>query len=78
MKAAISPESGSVGVKTIRAHRHAENYFLRWRILARILRFLRPIFRRPLPVLFVPTESYSRSFLVEFRAQGPGCHFFRI
>ena len=28
--------------------------YLRWRILARIRRFLRPIFRRPLPVLFVP------------------------
>lgn len=27
---------------------------LRWRILARIRRFLRPIFLRPLPVLFVP------------------------
>jgi len=29
-------------------------YFLRWRILARIRRFLRPTFRRPLPVFFVP------------------------
>ena len=28
--------------------------YLRWRILARMRRFLRPIFRRPLPVLFVP------------------------
>lgn len=28
--------------------------YFRWRILARIRRFLRPIFRRPLPVLFVP------------------------
>lgn len=28
--------------------------YLRWRILARIRRFLRPIFRRPLPVFFVP------------------------
>jgi len=31
-------------------------YFLRCRILARIRRFLRPIFRRPLPDFFVPTR----------------------
>jgi len=32
------------------------NYFLRWRIFARIRLFLRPSFRRPLPVFFVPTR----------------------
>jgi hypothetical protein len=31
-----------------------EDYFLRWRILARMRRFLRPCFRRPFPDLFVP------------------------
>ncbi len=30
-------------------------YRLRWRILARMRRFLRPILRRPLPVFLVPT-----------------------
>lgn len=29
-------------------------YYLRWRILLRIFRFLRPSFRRPLPVFFTP------------------------
>jgi hypothetical protein len=29
--------------------------YLRWRILARLRRFLRPIFRRPLPVFLTPT-----------------------
>ena len=33
-------------------------YFLRWRILARMRRFLRPLLRRPLPVFLVPkTDS---------------------
>ena len=32
------------------------DYFLRWRIRARIRRFFRPIFRRPRPVFFTPTE----------------------
>jgi hypothetical protein len=31
-----------------------EDYFLRWRIFARMRRFLRPCFRRPFPDLFVP------------------------
>ena len=31
-------------------------YFLRWRIFARIRRFLRPSLRRPLPVRLVPKE----------------------
>lgn len=31
-------------------------YFLRWRIRARIRRFLRPIFLLPLPVFFTPTR----------------------
>ena len=30
--------------------------YLRWRIFERIRRFLRPSFRRPLPVFFVPTQ----------------------
>jgi hypothetical protein len=30
-------------------------YFLRWRIFERMRRFLRPSFRRPLPVFLVPT-----------------------
>ena len=30
------------------------DYFLRWRILARIRRFLRPTLRRPLPVFLEP------------------------
>jgi len=33
------------------------DYFLRWRILERMRRFLRPSFRRPLPVFFVPTRD---------------------
>ena len=36
--------------------RHA-GYFLRWRILERMRRFLRPSLRRPLPVFFVPTRN---------------------
>jgi hypothetical protein len=32
----------------------SKDYFLRWRIFARIRRFLRPCFRRPFPDLFVP------------------------
>ena len=31
-----------------------KDYFLRWRIFARMRRFLRPCFRRPFPDLFVP------------------------
>ena len=37
--------------------RDAGKAYLRCRILARIRRFLRPIFRRPLPVFFVPILS---------------------
>ena len=33
--------------------------YLRWRMRARILRFFRPILRRPLPVFFVPTSCDS-------------------
>ena len=40
-------------------------YFLRWRILARIRRFLRPIFLRPLPVRLVPTNNNSRFWIVD-------------
>ena len=32
----------------------AEDYFLRWRIFARMRRFLRPSFRRPFPDFLVP------------------------
>jgi hypothetical protein len=32
-------------------------YFLRWRMRARIRRFLRPILRRPLPVFLTPTKA---------------------
>ena len=32
----------------------SKDYFLRWRIFARMRRFLRPCFRRPFPDLFVP------------------------
>lgn len=44
-------------------------YRLRWRILARMRRFLRPTLRRPLPVFLVPTwdsvrvENYLDSHL---------------
>jgi hypothetical protein len=38
------------------------NYFLRWRIRARIRRFLRPIFRRPRPVFLTPTSFSSLTF----------------
>jgi hypothetical protein len=34
--------------------RLVKDYFLRWRIFARMRRFLRPSFRRPFPDLFVP------------------------
>ena len=40
----------------------ASNYFLRWRILARIRRFLRPIFRLPFPVFLVPTDAVLPRF----------------
>ena len=40
-------------------------YFLRWRILARIRRFLRPILRRPLPDFFVPKSKLPRMTCVE-------------
>jgi hypothetical protein len=36
--------------------RLATDYYFRCRILARLRRFLRPILRRPFPVLLVPTE----------------------
>ena len=71
------PQSGSVGWGMVRAHRHAKNYFLRWRILARIFRFLRPTFRRPLPVFFVPTDSYSLEGFDTSRGSGPRTHLFR-
>lgn len=39
------------------ARPNSQNYFLRWRILARMRRFLRPILRRPFPVFLVPTRE---------------------
>ena len=46
--------------------RHSSGfYFLRWRILARIRRFLRPILRRPLPDFFVPKSKLPRMTFVE-------------
>lgn len=36
-------------------------YFLRWRIRERMRRFLRPSFRRPLPVFLTPTNSSPTS-----------------
>ena len=44
--------------------RQLSDYFLRWRILLRIRRFLRPILRRPLPDFFVPIWFFARSALV--------------
>ena len=43
--------------KIVSAVKTAVNYFLRWRIRARIRRFFRPTLRRPLPDFFVPTEA---------------------
>jgi hypothetical protein len=41
--------------------RLVEDYFLRWRIFARMRRFLRPCFRRPFPDFLVPkTDSEFR------------------
>lgn len=37
--------------------RRSAGYLLRWRIRERMRRFLRPSFRRPLPVFFVPTHN---------------------
>ena len=54
-------DSATTGIKGLGRGRRAV-YFLRWRILARIRRFLRPIFRRPFPVFFVP-NAYSSKWL---------------
>lgn len=43
------------------------NYLLRWRILARMRRFLRPSLRRPLPVFLVPTHVSYVCWLGESR-----------
>lgn len=42
------------------------NYFLRWRIRARMRRFLRPILRRPFPVFFTPTSPTSRTVAIRY------------
>ncbi len=39
-----------------RARLSIKDYFLRWRILARIRRFLRPTLRLPLPLFLTPTK----------------------
>lgn len=51
-------------------------YFLRWRILARIRRFLRPTLRRPLPVFFVPTRISVNLFVYTRRHQLDANHQF--
>ncbi len=40
-----------------RETRFNKDYFLRWRIFARMRRFLRPCFRRPFPDFLVPKAS---------------------
>jgi hypothetical protein len=45
-------------------------YRLRWRILARMRRFLRPILRRPLPVFLVPTWDSVGLEIIEVATQG--------
>src|SRR6478672_11237067 len=40
----------------------SKDYFLRWRILARMRRFLRPCFRRPFPDFLVPKASSVCNF----------------
>jgi hypothetical protein len=49
-------------------------HFFRWRILARIRRFLRPSFRRPFPVFFVPTRSSPGRRLFNRNANGMRAH----
>jgi hypothetical protein len=44
-------------------------YFLRWRILARMRRFLRPSLRRPLPVFLVPKECSRGMWLIGVRLE---------
>ena len=46
-------------------------YFLRWRIRARMRRFLRPILRRPFPVFFVPTSKLQTDPVHVFRLAPP-------
>jgi len=50
-------------------HAGSEDH-LRWRIRDRILRFLRPIFRRPLPVFFVPTANNSHHLCISPNPMG--------
>jgi hypothetical protein len=51
--------------------RLAEDHFLRWRILARMRRFLRPSFRRPLPDFLVPKDNSDVSTVVSMRRVQP-------
>lgn len=49
-----------------RSRASAESDYLRWRILLRIFRFFRPIFRRPLPVFLTPISPALPSSVVSF------------
>ncbi len=49
-----------LGIRDRSGRNTPRDYFLRWRIFARIRRFFRPIFRRPLPLFFTPTRFASR------------------
>jgi len=51
----IVKSKGCVRVRESRLNLATSDYFL-CRILARMRRFLRPIFRRPLPLFFVPIQ----------------------
>jgi hypothetical protein len=57
---ALSPRRIMRDQKRVAAKRcdPEKDYFLRWRIFARMRRFLRPSFRRPLPDFLVP-NAYS-------------------
>ena len=59
-----SPAKKKTPAKAAPADPAGPDYFLRWRILARFRRFLRPILRRPLPDFFVPIWFFARSALV--------------
>jgi hypothetical protein len=49
-------QPGRIGGRCV-LYQPSRAYFLRWRIRARMRRFLRPILRRPFPVFFVPTSK---------------------
>lgn len=71
MRACRSPtrtsRAGLVGaIVSRRDRRFAMSAYLRCRIFARIRRFLRPIFRRPLPVFLVPMLPIYSKRLTKF------------